>query len=225
MSSNNLDGRESHYSTRVNDSRIFYKFKVILLGDSGVGKTSLLSRYMDEEFSDKQCTINADFKIKSIQIDPFTSAQITIWDTCGQEKYRSMTRQYFKDAHGIILMFDISDKRSFSNLEGWLEDIKENSIKDDVSIVIVGNKTDLKFRNIKHETAVEFCKTNGITYCETSSKEGLNIESPFETVTKEIIEKKKIIKKYNNNDDTEKILVNKKKDIKEQKREKELKCC
>ena len=87
-------------------SKIFYQFKIILLGDSGVGKSSLLNRYMDEGFiSNKPCTLNADFRIKSMMIDEFSSAKITIWDTCGQERYRAITNRYFKDAHGIILVF------------------------------------------------------------------------------------------------------------------------
>ena len=125
--------RNSNFSTKSTDSnnfKTFYKLKIILIGDSGVGKTSLLSRYMDETFvANKPCTINADFKIKSITLDPLTSAQITIWDTCGQEKYRSMTKQYFKDAHGIILMFDVCDKRSFADLNIWLDEIKKKFCK------------------------------------------------------------------------------------------------
>ena len=121
--------RNSNISIKSNDSnnlKTFYKLKIILIGDSGVGKTSLLGRYMDEAFiPNKPCTINADFKIKSIKIDSFTTVEITIWDTCGQERYRSMTNQYFKDAHGIILMFDVCDKRSFTDLDIWLDEIKK----------------------------------------------------------------------------------------------------
>ena len=182
-------------------SKIFYQFKIILLGDSGVGKTSLLGRYMDEEFiSNKPCTINADFKIKSIALDQNSSAQITIWDTCGQERYRAMTRQYFKDAHGIILIYDIADKRSFSNLSIWLEEIKKNNGKDDISIILVGNKIDLKFRNVNKEDAENFAKNNNITYCEVSCKDGINIDNVFDTVIKDIIIKlnnNKSISDYN----------------------------
>ena len=214
-------------STSSNNLKTFYKLKIILIGDSGVGKTSLLSRYMDEPFiPNKPCTINADFKIKSIKIDQLTSAQITIWDTCGQEKYRAMTKQYFKDAHGIILMFDVCDKRSFADLNIWLEEIKKNMPKDDVSIVLCGNKIDLKFRNISFEDANNFAKNNGLTYSETPSKEGINIEVAFENVTKEIIEKMNKKNKINN-DYTGKVSLNNNCEFrgKELKREKEVKCC
>ena len=207
-------------------SKIFYQFKIILLGDSGVGKTSLLNRYMSEEFiPNKPCTINADFKMKSMIIDQNSSAQITIWDTCGQEKYLAMTRQYFKDAHGIILMYDIADKRSFSNLDIWLEEIKKNS-KDDISIILVGNKIDLKFRNISKEDAENFAKNNNIIYYEVSCKDGINIDSVFDTIIKDIISKlnnNKSISDYN-------MVLSPSSSVKavsgkEKKREKEIICC
>ena len=200
-------------------SKIFYQFKIVLLGDSGVGKTSLLSRYMDEGFiPNRPCTLNVDFKIKSINIDPFSIAKITIWDTCGQERYRSITGKYFKGAHGILLMYDVCDKRSFADLDIWLEEIKKNTIKEDISIVLVGNKIDLKFRNIKTEDAETFAKNNNLMFCETSSKDGFNVEKAFDMVTKDIINKQ------NNN----KICEDK--DFshiggKEKKREKEIMCC
>ena len=220
--------RESNVSTKSTDSKTFYKLKLILIGDSGVGKTSLLSRYMDEPFTaNKPCTINADFRIKSLKIDPLTTAQITIWDTCGQEKYRAMTKQYFKDAHGIILMFDVCDKRSFSDLNIWLEEIKKNTPKDDVSIVLCGNKIDLKYRNISFEDANNFAQNNGLLYNETSSKDGINVEVAFENVTKDIIEKMGKKNRLNNEYNKEKVSLSSTKAVrgKERRREKEVKCC
>ena len=228
---NNLDDNRDSYYTRVskssNEVKTYYKFKLILVGDSGVGKTSLLGRYMDNGFSQNlPCTITADFKIKSLVIDSLTSVQLTIWDTCGQEKFKSMTDQYFKFSHGVILVFDVADKRSFGDLDFWLKKIKKNAINDDISIILVGNKIDLKFRNITSEEASKFAKENNILYCETSCKEGINIEDPFETLTKDIISKKKIQKNFEN-EINEKISLNSTNAVrgKEHKREKELKCC
>ena len=201
-------------------SKIFYQFKIILLGDSGVGKTSLLYRYMDGEFTtNRLCTIDADFKIKSLAIDEFSSAKITIWDTCGQERYRSITRGYFKDAHGIILVYDIADKRSFTDLDLWLDEVKKNVIKEDISIILIGNKIDLKYRSINSEEAENFAKENKLMYCETSCKEGKNIEKAFDMITKDIVNKQN-----NNNiyEDKDKIKVF---EGKEKKREKEIACC
>jgi Ras-related protein Rab-18 len=229
---NNLDNnnRDSYY-TRVskssNEVKTFYKFKLILGGDSGVGKTSLLNRYMEREFTQNQpCTVTADCQLKSLTIDSLTSAQLMIWDTCGQEKFRSMTNQYFKFAHGVILVYDVSDRRSFANLNSWLEDIKKNSMNDDISIILVGNKIDLEFRNITSEQGSKFAKDNNLLYCETSSKEGLNVESPFETLTKDIILKKNNKRNFEN-EINEKISLTSTCAVrgKERKREKDIKCC
>ena len=207
-------------------SQVFYKFKIILLGDSGVGKSSLLSRYMDEGFiMNKPCTINADFKIKNIKVDQSSTAQITIWDTCGQERYRAITRQYFKDAHGIILVYDVADKRSFSDLDIWIEEIKKNTIKKDLSIILVGNKIDLKFRYITSEEAKNFADNNNLMYCETSSKEGLNVEQAFEMVTKDIIIKQNNNNIFNDNEDLSPSNNIKNIKGKEKRREKEISCC
>ena len=229
---NNLDNnnRDSYY-TRVskssNEVKTFYKFKLILGGDSGVGKTSLLNRYMEREFTQNQpCTVTADCQLKSLTIDSLTSAQLMIWDTCGQEKFRSMTNQYFKFAHGVILVYDVSDRRSFANLNSWLDDIKKNSMNDDISIILVGNKIDLEFRNITPEQGSKFAKDNNLLYCETSSKEGLNVESPFETLTKDIISKKNNKRNFEN-EINEKISLTSTCAVrgKERKREKDIKCC
>ena len=206
-----------------NEVKVYYKLKLILLGDSGVGKTTLLSRYMNEEFiPNLPCTIYADFKIKSYKINSSTTAELVIWDTCGQEKYRSLTNQYFKDAHGVILMYDVYNKRSFTDLNIWLEEIKKNIIKENVSIILVGNKVDLNSRNTTFEQASNYAKDNDILYCETSSKDGYNIETAFENLVKDIIEKRKCIINKDNE-----IILNSSYDNKrrEDKREKEIKCC
>ena len=206
-----------------NEVKVYYKLKLILLGNSGVGKTTLLSRYMDEEFiPNLPCTIYADFKIKSYKIDSSTTVELVIWDTCGQEKYKALTNQYFKDAHGVVLMYDVNNKRSFTDLNMWLEEIKKNIIKENVSIILVGNKVDLDSRNTTLEQANNYAKDNGILYCETSSKNGYNIKTVFENLIKDIIAKRK----YNFKEDNE-IILNSSYDIKrrEDEREKEIKCC
>lgn len=173
-------------------SKVFYQFKLVLLGDSGVGKSSLLNRYMDEGFFPNQpCTINADFKIKSLTIDEFSSAQITIWDTCGQERYRSMTGRYFKGAHGIILMYDVADKRSFADLDIWLEEIKKNTIKEDLSIILVGNKIDLKNREISSEEATNLARQFDCNFYEVSAYLGTNVVEIFNVIANAIYQHRK----------------------------------
>ena len=207
-------------------NRIIYQFKIILIGDQGVGKTSLVNRFMGYEFQENYaCTINADFKIKSLSMDEETGAELTVWDTCGQEKFRAMTRQYFKDAHGIVLVYDVNDDNSFRGLSSWLKEIKNNSNKD-VSIVLVGNKIDLNDRKISKEEANEFAFKNGLIYYETSSKEGINIDTPFESLAKDIIKKIKENEEneYNETVDQKLKRLSERNEI-EKKREKEVKCC
>ena len=206
--------------------RTIYKFKIILVGNSSVGKTSLINRYMGFGFEEKYpCTINADFKIKSLSINEVIGAELTVWDTCGQEKYKALTRQYFKDAHGVILLYDVTNEDSFKGLTSWLAEIRNNSNKD-VSIVLVGNKIDLNDRKITKEVASEFAIKNGLFYFETSSKDGLNIDVPFENLAKDIVKKIKENADNETNETVEQKLERiKERNIIERKREKEVICC
>ena len=158
-------------------------------------------------------------------MDEETGAELTVWDTCGQEKFRAMTRQYFKDAHGIVLVYDVNDDNSFRGLSSWLKEIKNNSNKD-VSIVLVGNKIDLNDRKISKEEANEFAFKNGLIYHEASSKEGINIDTPFESLAKDIIKKIKENQDYEYNETVDQKLkrLSERNEI-EKKREKEVKCC
>ena len=105
-----------------------------------------------------------------------------------------MTRQYFKDAHGVILVFDVSDSKSYNNLSSWLKEIKNNSNRDP-DIILVANKIDIENRKITKDTGSKFAEKNGLMYAETSSKEGLNVDSPFEQIAQSLVNKVKILKK------------------------------
>ena len=168
-----------------------YQFKIVLSGDSTVGKTSLLTRFIEGKFCEfNKCTICDDFKTILIKIDQTTTAKLTIWDTAGQEKYRALTRNYFKDAHGIVLLYDVTNKSSFISLNKWLDDINENILRENVSIILVGNKIDLPNRVISYDEGDDFAKKNNLLYCETSTKEGNNIDDVFEMIANNIIENK-----------------------------------
>ena len=222
--SNNNSSPNIPHEVFVN--RTIYQFKIILVGDSNVGKTSLINRFMGFEFQENYaCTINADFKIKTLSIDQLTGAELTVWDTCGQEKFRSMTRQYFKDAHGVILVYDVSNEISFRGLNVWLNEIKNNT-KGEVSIVLVGNKIDIFERKVSQKEANEYALKNGLLYVETSSKEGINIDTPFENLANDIIKKIKENPDSDYNESVEQKLrkINERNAI-ERKREKEVKCC
>ena len=203
-----------------------YELRIILVGDSNVGKTSLINRFMGNDFQENyQCTINVDFKIKTITFSSSIAAELKIWDTCGQERFKSLTSKYFKDAHGVVLVFDVSDLSTFKNLSFWLKEIKNNSnsnIKPE--IILVANKIDLKDRKVTKETGKEFANKNKIMYVETSAKNGLNIDSPFEKLANVLINKiKENPDNYLNNTSVQ-IKNYGEKDL-EKDREKEVKCC
>ena len=230
ISNNSLNNSENNSSPNLPHevfiNRTIYQLKIILVGDSSVGKTSLVNRFMGFEFQENySCTINADFKIKSLTIDQSTGAELTVWDTCGQEKFRSITKLYFKDAHGVILVYDVNNENSFKGLNIWLNEIK-NNCKVDVSIILVGNKIDIENRKISKEQGNDFALKNKLMYIETSSKDGINIDSPFENLTNDIIQKIKNNHDYDYNETVEQKLnkIRERNEI-EKKREKEVNCC
>jgi len=118
-------------------------FKVVLLGDSGVGKSNILSRYLKNEFSyDTKTTVGVEFGAKSIEIEDF-KIKAQIWDTAGQERYKSITNAYYKGAKGALLVYDITNKKTFENISKWVPELKNSGDKD-VTIILVGNKIDLE---------------------------------------------------------------------------------
>ena len=208
------------------------EFKVILLGDSSVGKTSILSRYITDEFSSfYKCTINVEFKTKLIRIDKFTNVNLKIWDTVGSERFRSMTKQYYNNTDGIVLIFDLTDLSTFKNLSSWLEEIKNNS-QPNVEIIIVGNKCDMENkRKIEYNEAMFFADKLGYQYIETSAKDGTNVLLVFEDLTRKMckhaennIENNEITNNISQSYLSKRLEFNKKKNKKEIK-EKRKACC
>ena len=183
-----------------------YQFKIVLTGDSTVGKTSLLTRFIEGKFLElSKCTICADFKTKLIKIDQATTAKLTIGDSAGQEKYRALTRNYYKDAHGIILLQDVTNKSTFQSLDKWLDDINENILRENVSIILVGNKMDLPNRVISYEEGDNFAKKYDLLFYETSAKEGNNIDEVFKKIANDIIENKNNLNNSNDVSLTESV--------------------
>jgi small GTP-binding protein len=220
-----LNRTNPNLSHEVILTQTIYQLKIILVGDSGVGKTSLVNRYMGYDFQQNlKSTVNVDFKIKSISVSTEVGAELTIWDTCGQERFRSMTRNYFADAQGIVLVYDVGEMNSFDNLDVWLEAIKDNS-KKDPAIILVANKIDLEERKVTKEKGTKFAEKHGIMYAETSSKEGINIDSPFEKLTNTLINKIKENPNDNINTVDTKLKDYGQRETFEKNREKEVKCC
>lgn len=166
-----------------------YLFKLLLIGDSGVGKSCLLLRFMDETYSDSYIsTIGVDFRIRSIEADG-KHIKLQIWDTAGQERFRTITSSYYRGANGIIVVYDITDKESFENVQQWLREI-ERYASDSVISLLIGNKLDLKEqRQVSNITAREFCQQNDMDFLETSAKDNTNVGNFFVQIALKILEK------------------------------------
>jgi Ras-related protein Rab-1A len=156
-----------------------YLFKLLLIGDSGVGKSCLLLRFADDSYIDSYIsTIGVDFKIRTVEQDGKT-IKLQIWDTAGQERFRTITSSYYRGAHGIIIVYDVTDEESFNNVKQWLSEI-DRYASDNVNKLLVGNKCDLtESRAVSYETAKAFADEIGIPFMETSAKDSTNVEQAF----------------------------------------------
>ena len=172
-----------------------FEFKIILVGDPGVGKTSIMTKFVSNEFQNTYLsTIGVEFKSKEIHINNNTCARLKIWDTCGQEKFRAITRQYFKNSEGVFIVFDLSNRETIKKLDIWMKDIKDN-IDNDYFIFLIGNKSDVKERDLTiAEEAKQFAINKKINYYEVSAKTGSGIYNIFEKMASKLINKKKIEK-------------------------------
>jgi len=163
-------------------------FKLLLIGDSGVGKSSLLLRFSDNTFSDSFiATIGVDFKIKTMDING-AQVKLQIWDTAGQERFRTITSSYYRGAHGIIVVYDVTNPDSFGNVRKWLQEINRYA-SENVQKILVGNKCDLvSERKVSYEDAKELADELGVMFLETSAKNSTNVNVAFEQMAKKIKE-------------------------------------
>jgi len=150
-------------------------YRVIVIGDSGVGKTNLLGRWVHNEFSySTVATINVDWTSKVFRVKG-KLAQVTFCDTAGQERYKSLTRQYCRGAHGVVLVYDITDRISFNHVENWLEEVKDANADRLPVLLMIGNKNDLgDKRDVSTEEALVCAKKEGMYFLETSALDGSN---------------------------------------------------
>jgi small GTP-binding protein len=163
-----------------------FLYKVVLIGDSGVGKSNLLSRFTRNEFNlETKSTIGVEFATRSIQADNKT-IKAQIWDTAGQERYRAITSAYYRGAVGALLVYDIAKNVTFKNVERWLAELRENAAGN-IVIMLVGNKSDLRhLREVPTETAKEFAEKNSLLFIETSALDSSNVELAFQNILTEI---------------------------------------
>jgi small GTP-binding protein len=202
--------------------------KLVLIGDSGVGKTNILSRYNNNEFSlATQPTVGVEFGNKIIKKEN-KSIKLQLWDTAGQERYKAITNAFYKGSKGAFVVYDITRKSSFLNIDNWIGELKTNG-SDDILIILVGNKTDLEDkREVSTDDGEKKAKQYGIAFCETSALQGKNIEHAFNILIDEIIleidnakEKEMKNNKNNNKKKSKGIMLNTNND----KNHKKKKCC
>ncbi|XP_042472115.1 ras-related protein RGP1-like [Zingiber officinale] len=168
------------------NQKIDYVFKVVLIGDSAVGKSQLLARFSRNEFSvDSKATIGVEFQTRTLTIDQKT-IKAQIWDTAGQERYRAVTSAYYRGAVGAMLVYDITKRQSFDHMARWLDELRTHADRN-IVIMLIGNKSDLgSLRAVSIDDAKEFAQRENLFFMETSALEATNVESAFETALSEI---------------------------------------
>lgn len=164
-------------------------WKVVLVGDAGVGKSQLLSRYTRNEFDiGSKSTIGVEFATRSMDIEGKT-IKVQIWDTAGQETFRAVTKIYYRGSVGAILVYDIVKHQSFRNIEKWLADIREYGGQN-VVVLLVGNKSDLRhLRTVSADEAKAFADKHDLMFIETSALDSTNVETAFQEIVTEIFKK------------------------------------
>jgi len=164
-----------------------YLIKLLLIGDSGVGKSCLLLRFSDDSFTTSFITtIGIDFKIRTIELDG-KRIKLQIWDTAGQERFRTITTAYYRGAMGILLVYDVTDESSFNNIRNWIRNIEQHA-SDNVNKILVGNKADMdeSKRAVPTARGQALADEFGIKFFETSAKTNLNVEQVFFTIARDI---------------------------------------
>ena len=164
-------------------------FKIVLVGDSSVGKTNIMSKYLKNEFhEDSKATVGVEFGSEQFSIEGH-NIKAQIWDTAGQERYKAITSAYYKGAKGAFVVYDITRKQSFDSVDRWINELKAAADKK-LSIIIIGNKCDLEDqRQVTKEQAEEKAKTNEVAFMETSALSGENLDKAFEKMMNEVFKK------------------------------------
>mmetsp|Transcript_29332 Transcript_29332/g.87737 ORF Transcript_29332/g.87737 Transcript_29332/m.87737 type:complete len:210 (+) Transcript_29332:44-673(+) len=170
----------------MGDNEYDFLFKVVLIGDSGVGKSNLLSRFTRNEFSlDSKSTIGVEFATKSIVAEGKT-IKAQIWDTAGQERYRAITSAYYRGAVGALLVYDISKHGTFDNVERWLKELRDHA-EANIVVMLVGNKSDLKNqRDVETDEAMAFAEQHNLAFIETSALDASGVDVAFQNILTEI---------------------------------------
>jgi small GTP-binding protein len=164
-----------------------FLIKIVLIGDSGVGKTNLLARFTRDQFNpDSKSTIGVEFATKTLELDGKT-IKAQIWDTAGQERYRAITSAYYRGAIGALLLYDVSSALTFQSLSRWLQELRENA-DSNIVVMLVGNKCDLQeLRAVSTEEGVGYAKSENLLFIETSALDATNVQESFKRLITEIV--------------------------------------
>jgi len=154
-------------------------FKIVILGDSGAGKTALVAQYVSRIFSDVDApTIGVDFSTKRLNVSGAT-VRLTLWDTAGQERFRTLTSSYYRGAHGVVLVFDVGERSTFVSVHTWLEELAIYANRQHLAMLLVGTKTDAGNREVSFEEGVALAENEAMAYAETSAKTREGVDEAF----------------------------------------------
>ena len=169
-----------------------HTFKILTIGESGVGKTCVLRRFVENKFlKNHLATIGIDFKTRVIDVNGL-NIKLKIWDTAGQERFRNITNQYYKGADGILLVYDVTDEESYNKIHDWMDQITSNTDNEDIGLVLLGNKCDMEQRTVTEQMGKDLANDLKISYYETSALSGQGITEAFKGLTIDIMKKKKL---------------------------------
>ncbi|KAG1937866.1 ras-related protein Rab-18-B [Pimephales promelas] len=170
------------------DDDVLTTLKILIIGESGVGKSSLLLRFTDDTFDPElAATIGVDFKVKTISIDG-NRAKLAIWDTAGQERFRTLTPSYYRGAQGVILVYDVTRRDTFTRLENWLNELETYCTRNDLVKMLVGNKIDKDNREVDRNEGLKFARKHSMLFIEASAKTRDGVQCAFEELVEKILQ-------------------------------------
>ena len=173
--------------TRMAESPFDFLFKIVLVGDSGTGKTSLVAQYTSNIFADVAApTIGVDFSTKRLHVDGKT-LKLTLWDTAGQERFRTLTSSYYRGCHGVVLTFDVGARATFDSVRTWLEEISVYANRQHLVLALVGTKMDTRRREVSSTEAELLASNEAMTYSETSAKTGAGVDDAFSLFVRRLL--------------------------------------